>query len=309
MTEKIAVLLIFAGVLACCEEKQESGSKPRSEPNARTNRSERHSGEASGTRVKTRTALDSAKAIKLGDEREKAIAKVAWDSIESAPDIALQAIAELPAGNLEREGLIQSYAQQLAKENPDAALAWGNSLSDSNETTLVREQVALTLKDLDPKRALGLFPNFGFSAGGMDSSAEQVLQNWTSQNPADASVWVSGIASTDARKQGFDKVFSHWIQTDAEGALKWASSQGNMLPHQESVRSIATFIGGEPDFLREIFLEHADPKLRAEIEAKIADTVREKALSEPEIETVPEARSEPAQDVIPEPEAESGQAN
>lgn len=261
--------------LASCEKREQHSPQPKAQENPRVSRLERHSAEIPGTRGKMRSALDLARALEPGEAREKALAQVAWDTLESAPDIAAQAILEMQADTDEKDRLIQAYAGQLAKEDPNAALAWGSSLDSGREIGLIREQVALVLKESDPKRALGLFPESGFTTDGMNPSAEQIFQTWMSQSPQDATAWVTSIPSDEARKVGLERVFSQWMQTDTDAALKWATSQGNVQRHQEIVSAIATAVVGQPDPIREVFLERAEPDLRSEIQEKISESSHE----------------------------------
>lgn len=288
MIKKNALFVISVGFLASCEKQENSNPEFKSEQNSGTTRMELRSIDNTGTRGKMRIALDLAKAVEPAQEKEKAIAQVAWDALDSAPDIAVQAIVELPVGNPEKEQLIQFYAERLAKRDFDAALAWGRSLTDEHEFQLVRDQVALILQDSDPQGALELFPNSGFATEGMNSSAKQVFRNWMTQNPGNAMAWVVAINSDEVRRNGLDMALNQWIQADSDSALKWVSSQGNRQRHEEVVNAIVKSVSAQPDPLREIFLEHADPILRAEIDSKIAEVARETEFSELETTKSPD---------------------
>jgi hypothetical protein len=308
MIQKSALSLALLLVLASCEKKQDqpaldSTLEPRS---GRTTRSDRPSRNAPSTRDKLRTAFEAAKAREPGVERNQALAELASNALESAPDLAAEVIRELPAGTEEKQAWIEAYiATLMADEKTEEALAWADSLGDERDIAFARGKVLLMLAEKNPQQAATLLPPSGFTAAGVDPAAEQVLQTWVAQKPAEAVAWATRLPAGDARTAGFKVIFTQWIGSDSAAALTWAASQTNPQVRQETLHAMTEAFLQQPDPVRAILLEPADPNLRTEIENGISEIVRQAQEAEPQPQPEPQPETGQAPEPAPEPQSDS----
>lgn len=267
---KLIVLIGIAAVLVSCDKASDSdGSKGTADSNPRSRRLERPPLESQGTRGKLRAALDAAKAMDASEEREKAIAEVGRDALESAPDITAEAIRELPPENPVAAELIQTCVANLMKRSPEEASAWADSLQDDPWMTMAREQMAVSLAESEPERAIRLLAESDHASGGPGSAMDQVLQVWTGNAPGDAAAWVSRLPAGEPRSAGIKTVVSQWVQADPAAATSWVASLSNPDLRQESTRAMAESLQFLPSFLRDSMLQGADSGIRSEIESQI----------------------------------------
>jgi hypothetical protein len=217
-----------------------------------------------------KTEWAAAKSAATQDERNQAFAKIAWGAMD-VPDTVEKAINEMSSGSVERESLIQTYAQVLAGNDPDAALAWANSLGNKQEIEIARAEIAETLRGTDPKRAISLLPDSGTLSNGLSPTAEVILQNWTTKNASEALMWVAGRTKEKERGSGFTTVLDQLIHTNPETALKWVQFQGNFQLRAEAVEAIAKAVVNDLPEIRAQILEQADPAVRKELEEKLTE--------------------------------------
>lgn len=307
MIRKSALSLAWLLVLASCEKKQDQPAldSPLETRSGKTTRADRPSRGVPGTRDKLRAAFEAAKAREPGVERNQALAELASNALESAPDLAAEVIRELPAGIEEKQALIVAYiASLMTDERTEEALAWADSLGDGQDIAFARGQVSLLLAERNPQQAATLLPPSGFTAAGVDPAAEQVLQTWVAQKPAEAVAWASRLPAGDARTAGFKVIFNQWINTDSAAALTWAASQTNPQLRQETIHAMTEAFLQQPDPIRTILLEPADPNLRAEIENGIAEIARQAEAAAPPPEPDFQMESEPPPESAPEPQSD-----
>ncbi len=300
--QRSALSLALLLVLASCEKKQDQPARDSApEPRPRTTRADLPSRSAPSTRDKLRTAFEAAKAIEPGAERDQALAELTSSALESAPDIAAEAIRELPAGTEQKQAGIEAYlATLMAAEKTDEALAWADSLGDERDIAFARGKVLFLLAEKNPQQAAALLPPSGFTAAGVDPMTEQVLQTWVLKSPSDAVAWATRLPAGEARTAGYKVVFSQWFDTDSKSALLWAASQTNSHVRREAISAIVGIFVDQPGLIRGNLLEPADPSFRAEIENGISEIIRQAQEAEPP----PEPDSPPETGQAPEPAPE-----
>ena len=248
----------------------------------------------------------AAKASEPGAERNQALAELASSALESAPDIAAEVIRELPAGTEEKQALIEAYlATLMTDEKTEEALAWADSVGDERDIAFARGKVLLMLAEKNPQQAAALLPPSGFTAAGVDPAAEQVLQTWVAQQPAEAVAWATRLPAGDARTAGFKVIFTQWITADSASALTWAASQTNPQLRQETVHAMTEAFLQQPDPIRTVLLEPAEPNLRAEIEQGIVEIARQAQEAEPPSEPDSQPESGQRPESAPEPQSDS----
>jgi hypothetical protein len=182
-----------------------------------------------------REILKSAAGIESLATREKAIADVAWNALETDPDLAWEALLQLPADGSEKIRLLQHYAMRLAEQNPDEALAWASTLGTSEEVAAACGQIALIIAETDPQRAANLLSESGIAGRTFDVATIQVIQRWAAQSPSNAAAWVALFPQGAAREAGIKIIAEQWLARDAPAAIAWSDTL-----HEEGLREEVT---------------------------------------------------------------------
>lgn len=292
MTPKISTCFAVLLALTSCEEKRtDPASGSGEEPVKRTTRADRPSRDIPSGRDKLRAAFETAKAREPGDDRNKAIAEVAWKTLESAPDLAAEFIRDLPAGTAEKAALVDAYLRQLFdEEKSDEALAWADSLGDGTDPASAKGRALVMLAGKHPEQAAKHLPVSDFTAAAVSPLTVEVLQTWVQQNPANAIAWTTRLPAGEARTAGYQAAFAQWFETDSKSAFSWVATQNNPHVRKEAVSAMVGLLISQPDPIRDFMLAPAAPDLRTEIEREIAEINRQTRAADfqQEQETPPE---------------------
>jgi hypothetical protein len=275
--QKTGLIFGLVLILASCNKKQEQPDLgPTAGSNPRTKRANHLVRDVPNARDQLREAFEKAKAREPGADRNTALSEVASNALVAAPEIASDAIHELPAGIVEKQTLIEAYIHELvADDRLEEAKAWANSLGEERDITLALQHIALFLAESKPEQVANLLSTSEFTAAEVDPTAKQILQSWVTKKPDDAVAWTTHLPAGEARTAGFRVVFSQWLRSDSSTALAWAASQTNPSVRREAINAMAGAFSELPDPLRSSFLENADPTLRAEIEGGLAEISRQ----------------------------------
>jgi hypothetical protein len=177
-----------------------------------------------GTPAELRKILNAAAGIESPETREKTIADVAWNALETDPELAWEALLQLPTDGTEKIRLLQHYAMRLAERNPEEALAWASSLGTSEEVSAACGQIALILAETDPQRAATLLSESGIAGRTFDVATVQVIQRWVAQSPSHAAAWVALFPPGAAREAGIKIIAEQWLACDALAAIVWSGT-------------------------------------------------------------------------------------
>ena len=174
-----------------------------------------------GTPAELRKILKAAAGLESPAAREKAIADVAWNALEIDPELAWEALLQLPTDGTEKIRLLQHYAMRLAEQNPEKALAWASSLGTGEEVAAACGEIALIISETDPQRAAALLSESGIAGRTFDVATVQVIQRWAAQAPANAAAWVAMFPQGAARDAGIRIIAEKWMASDAPAASDW----------------------------------------------------------------------------------------
>ncbi|MCU0749378.1 MAG: hypothetical protein MUF13_07525 [Akkermansiaceae bacterium] len=200
--------------------------------------------------------LASALQIEAPEERQKAIAEIAWNALETDPQLAEDALAKLTADSEDRLQLIEHFAMTKASEDPEAAMAWARSLESDLEISTALGQIALVIADTDPHRAAQLLSDSGMEGRQFDVAVVQVLERWAEQDPIQATDWVMSFPPGETRQAGLTATFSTWADRDTSNALAWmATVEGEPKSLSALLGNIA-FVGVGAIWVP-LLLEHA----------------------------------------------------
>jgi hypothetical protein len=272
--------LLAVPLLVSCDKPRDAGGtgettgKPKPQV-TRTTRPPR--GDSPDAPENLRASLKSACEIESPEEREQAVAEVAWSALELDPELAREAFQQLTPDSVEKIRLVQHFAMRLAEENPDEALKWADALGSEKEIAAARCQIALVISNDDPQRAANLLSESGIEGRAFDVVAVQVLQRWAAKTPPDAAAWVVMFPPGKSREAGIKSVVSQWAEQDARAAFSWMGKLEDRALREESAQAVAEILAERPEDVRNAWLQHADPETRGAIGRK----TKEAGLDDP----------------------------
>jgi hypothetical protein len=199
-------------------------------------------------------------------EREKALAAIAWEAIETDQQIAHEAFAKLSPSSPEKIRLIQHYAMRLAAQDIDKATEWAEKLETETEKSAALSQIAVLLSETDPQSAANLLVAADIPGRDFDVAAVQVIQRWASQSPSDAAAWVSMFPQNPVREAGVKIIAERWLSTDASAAFAWLSGMKDTELRQETACAMEGVILQQRAITRAAWLQHANTTIQEELE-------------------------------------------
>lgn len=270
MNLRIHPIFFSVCLLASCD-RNESGdaasgsssdvSKPRSTRADRL-REER----PVGKEPRLNDALAAAKKIEDPVIRDKALAELAWKSMEDDPYISVTALELMSTDSEEKLSLIEFHAMQLAGENPDQALAWARELGSSAEVTAATNQVIEILTEKNPSQAAKLLPKPGADGNEIDGTSLLLLHRWMTTTPKDAAAWVFTFPSGEARTTAVQTVVSDWVEADSEAAFAWLGSLEGRNEYKEVREALVEVFRNQPKDAREMWIEGAPSEIKDQLE-------------------------------------------
>lgn len=277
MIRRLLIFIVPGLLLICCDKPgREDTREDPAAPKARASRG----GHATrdpipGSPTEMRRILKTAAEIESPAAREKAIADVAWNALETDPDLAVEAFRQLPTDSAEKIRLIQHYSMRLAEQNPDEALAWAATLGSEMEKSAAQSQIALALAETNPLRAANLLSESGIVSREFDVAVVQVIQRWAAKSPPDTAGWVALFPPGPARETGIKIIADRWLQADAPAAFSWLATLQDASVRKEAALGLEEAILQQPGHIRDTWLQHADDGIRSELEQQ-----RERAIEE-----------------------------
>jgi hypothetical protein len=250
--------------LASCERSVRQDRDVDEKPGPRVTKSDRAPREHPRA-SSTRDALVRAESLADAGERDKALAQIAWDAIETDPVLAREALGKITADSVEKIPLIQHFAMRMADEDVEAALEWASTLESEREAAAARVRIALVVADADPARAAGLLSEHGLANREFDVAVVQVLQHWADKSPPEAAAWVAMFPPGDFRKGGIRAVVPQWTQDNPQAAFSWLADQSDEGIRMEVGDAIVERFLAQPPEIRETWLKYADPQVREKL--------------------------------------------
>jgi hypothetical protein len=268
-------------LLTACD-KTETREEPAAESktSARPGKRERTPDDGrSNSRSGPREALEAAGKLPPGEEREAAIAEVAWNVIEDDPELAAEALAQLTEDGIPRIRLIQHIAMRTAERNPDEAVAWAGTLGSENETSAAFGRIALVIAEDDPERAAKMLSETGVEGRDFNVALVQVLQRWASKDAAAAAEWAALFPAGNFREASITAVVSQWTDANPTSAFTWIASLQEPTIRSEALRAMAESLHEKPGQERKSTLDQADATIRGDLEKELERIDRESEQS------------------------------
>ncbi len=277
MIRRLLAFLAPGLLLVCCDKPGQSDAHENSAaPKTRVS----HAGHTTrqsgpGSSAELRKILKTAAEIESPVAREKAIADVAWNALETDSELAVDAFLQLPTGSAEKIRLIQHYAMRLAEQSPNEALAWAATLGSELEIAAAYSQIALATAETDPRRAGTLLSEYGIVSREFDVAVVQVVQRWAAQSPRDAADWVVMFPPGPAREAGIKIIANRWLQADAQTAFSWLAKLQDPDIRREAVLGLEEAILQQPRNIRDTWLQQADDGIQSELEQQREHAIKE----------------------------------
>lgn len=261
---RLCLWLAVTLCLASCDRSVRQDREADEKPGPRVTKSDRAPRDHSRV-PSARDALVRAESLADAGERDKALAQIVWDTIETDPVLAREALGKITADSVEKIPLIQHFAMRMADEDVEAALEWASTLESEREAAAARVRIALVVADVDPARAAGLLSEHGLANREFDVAVVQVLQHWADKSPPDAAAWVAMFPPGDFRKEGIRAVVPQWTQDNPQAAFSWLADQPDEGIRMEAGDAIVERFLAQPPEIRETWLKYADPQVREKL--------------------------------------------
>lgn len=281
---KGTLIYLLPAILVSCSKHEAPTTPEPSQPNTRPSLVERAVLESSGRgeddedpepTLPPGEALAAALRLESPVAREKALAEVAWNTMETDPELAHSAFAHLPAGSPEKIRLIRHYAMTMAEANPEAALEWAAARLTPEEMAAARGQVALAIAERDPAQAATLAAESGLAGRDLDVVVVQVVQRWAAKSPPDAAAWILLFPQGPARESGVRHLAEIWLPRDAGAAFTWLGGLSDTTFRAQAARGMQGVLLQQDKETRASWLNRASTEVRSELEAQ-----REAALQD-----------------------------
>jgi len=120
-------------------------------------------------------------------------------------------------------GIGSSIASELARRNPDTALAWAQE-NEIGHYPFLQMSVLGTIASENPRRAMDMalaLPNSEAKA----QVLSQVIQRIAYDSPTDAIAYLDKIDNDDQKLEASQHVLQTWVRRDAGAAMEWVLGQ------------------------------------------------------------------------------------
>ena len=121
--------------------------------------------------------------------------------------------------------LSRSIAEQWARQDPDAALAWASTL-EPEQRSGAYAGIINNIMESDPQRAADL----AMSLDGYDRPKllGQIAESWAAQDPVEAVAWANSLSAGD-REESLQEALGSWAASDPSKAAAYV----DQMPEQE----------------------------------------------------------------------------
>ena len=175
-------------------------------------------------------------------------------------------VLDLPAGNA-RMNAIGSLAQQIAQQDPLAAINFATSLGyeDEKRRALSNLSYQVSRYGID-----GVAPIVAASQDPLvqQQLASRIVGEWSMYDQPGALAWAESLTDNQARGSALQSVYRNWMQTDPSGAFAYLETSVD--------------VGKQANYLRSGFQEWArqDPAAAVEWLDRMPETVDERGSSD-----------------------------
>lgn len=199
------------------------------------------------------------------EERERAIASLAWDYAEENLNLALETMDHLTVDSPERKSLIEHFAMRFAEQDIEHSILWAQNLKSPEEISIALGRVSLVIAATDPSRAAHLISESAMVGRPFDVAVVQIIQRWATKNPAEAAAWVQSFEPSAARTAGIQQTIAQWAEMDRPAAIAWVNGLTDKSLREDAVLAMADFILAQPQKTQDEWAEKIPSGLALEL--------------------------------------------
>jgi hypothetical protein len=180
-------------------------------------------------------AGDLLQEMPFGSSRGRAAHDVVRAHMREGETEAKQWAADLP-GNELKDGVVSMIARELAKESPQQAAQWIDTLDDVNPKKSV-SSIARQWAREEPEQAANWVASFE-DEGTRQSSLPSVISQWASKDLHAAGEWLRDYPATPDRDAAIASYVYRIAREDADSAEAWAEAIVDDKQRERVARSI-----------------------------------------------------------------------
>jgi hypothetical protein len=180
-------------------------------------------------------AGDLLQTLPYGTTRGRAAYEVVRAHMREGQETAKEWAAGLPADQL-KDGVVSMVARELAKDSPQRAAEWLNSMEDVNPEKSV-SSIARQWAREKPQEAADWVASFEDEAT-RRASLPNVISTWAAQDMHAAGEWLRQYPATPERDAAIASYAYRLARTDAESAEAWANSIVEEQQRERVLRSV-----------------------------------------------------------------------
>ncbi|MES2709026.1 MAG: hypothetical protein V4726_20690 [Verrucomicrobiota bacterium] len=173
---------------------------------------------------------------KEGEDKERLranlVAGLADNNIALATDYAYQ---RAKAGDKQAASYLETVAsEEMRKNGPAAAAAWGESLPEGAIKGSALDEIAGEYARRDPAAASAWAAKFASTEHGA-RVVEEIGEQWAGRDPKAAMAWLDTLQEGPSRSEGTFSALREWTQRDPMAASQYLSSMPNSTAKDSAV--------------------------------------------------------------------------
>lgn len=179
-----------------------------------------------------------------GPLKEQAFTDVLTGWTRKAPAAAAQWLA---SAGVKSQPLVSAVARTWAEQDPQAAVAWAESLPDkSAQQSTIVATAGPWLTEHPQEAAEHFTPEVSKADGGI--LATVIADIWGTTDPAATSVWISQLPPGPGKDEAAATLATVWAASDIHAAVNWCDAITDAGVRKQVITHIATTWGAiEPD--------------------------------------------------------------
>ena len=172
--------------------------------------------------------------------------------------------------------MLMMVASRWAANDPQAAIAWAGSLSDSAMRDEVLPGMVGTIAQNDPAQAAQLITQYSSGGPKATEAVSTLVWQWANTDPQSASRWAAALPESDLRRRALESLINRWAEADSAGASAWLSTLPGGDSRDAAVAAFAQrVVQSDPQTAVQWAMSISDENNRnTQIEAVLSDWLR-----------------------------------
>ncbi|MGL5017645.1 MAG: hypothetical protein ACRDBP_05900, partial [Luteolibacter sp.] len=170
-------------------------------------------------------------------ERQQALGGIARALVTTDPQRALDLLGDMPPGQ-GRSNMLSSISSTWIRHDPDAAIAWVQSLDSVDKSTAI-QNITSQLAHEDPAKAAALLASMPMTSQ-TSYQFSNLASQWTQQDPEAARKWVESLPAGQAKQRALSGIISSLAQSDP---VKAATFFGDTMVTNQNSSEVGMIVG------------------------------------------------------------------